>query len=572
MQLTKHHRARPRCAVLVAVLAAVLAVSMEVGADPTNYQRYVIGERAIGMGGAQTAAVNDPMANLYNPAAMVFTKSTMVSASKAIYSLDFREVKGGYVPVSRYSLYGDDSAIDAVNLSHKNDLTLPSTLAITTRFGKRLPNKGPRRHAFGVAILVPNQDAFTFSPKAIKTRENGQRDTETYRLTENYKQVWTGFSYALRANRELGLGVSAFLVTSSSGRHMTYSRNGEDNEDCSLVNCGFMEFKESDLSIDTVSLLFRIGALWEPHRNWRLGLVISAPTILLGDLKLYKTEGSLSQTAGAALVEGDGDDYTSYYTDKYKLDVTSKEPMSIRAGTAFLWNDQFTVDLDVSVHLPIQYRRIKGNPVRERACPIGGRHCDVVYNENASPDWFDHGIYREIHRKAVANFNIGWELIIKDTWTLRNGLFTDFSAAPRVKPSDHPQQWRINRYGLGFAGGFRAKGYDISLGFTGSLGYGNASVYNPSNDMWVPAEARERSLYIFIAGIQSAAVRTSKTVVKKVQKKTKDRRKKKKGEAGELDGAEVGLEESSKKTEEGTVEPGTESVEEGEVSSGEVSG
>ena len=67
-------------------------------ADPPNYQRYVIGERALGMGGAQVAAVNDPMANLYNPAAMVFVTSSMVSASKAIYSLDKRKIEGGFVP------------------------------------------------------------------------------------------------------------------------------------------------------------------------------------------------------------------------------------------------------------------------------------------------------------------------------------------------------------------------------------------------------------------------------------------------------------------------------------------
>ena len=52
-------------AAAAAVLAAALLAAAGAGADPTNYQRYVIGERALGMGGAQTAAVNDPMANLY---------------------------------------------------------------------------------------------------------------------------------------------------------------------------------------------------------------------------------------------------------------------------------------------------------------------------------------------------------------------------------------------------------------------------------------------------------------------------------------------------------------------------
>lgn len=496
-------------------------------ADPTNYQRYIIGERAIGMGGAQTAAVNDPMANLYNPAAMVFTASTMVSASKCLYSLDYRKIEGGYVPRSSFDTTGDQPSIDSVNLQHKNDLTLPSTLALTTRFGKKLYRKGPRRHAFGIAILVPNQDEFTFSPKVIDTGTDELRDRETYRLSESYKQIWMGVSYALRTHKKLGLGVSAFLATTSYSRHMTFSRYG-DSAECTLTSCGFMEFKESDLSIDTVSLLFRVGALWEPHRSWRFGLVVSAPSILLGDLKLYKTAGSLKQTYGAAWVTGNADDYASYFSDKYKLAVRTREPMSIRAGGAFLWNDSFTFDVDMSVFLPISYDRIIGNPVIDRACPAGQEYCDIIRNENASPEWYDRGIYRSIDREAVVNVNLGWEAIINDKWTIRNGFYTDFSAAPRVEPSIIPQQMRVNHYGMGLSGGFRAQGYDISVGITGSLGYGNASVYNPYTDHWEPAAVEERALYVFIAGIQSAAVKTSKKVVKKVQKQTREKRRKKK--------------------------------------------
>ena len=76
MRDLEYQRARPWCAVMIAMFTVGFLLANKAGADPTNYQRYVIGERAIGMGGAQTAAVNDPMANLYNPAAMVFTRST----------------------------------------------------------------------------------------------------------------------------------------------------------------------------------------------------------------------------------------------------------------------------------------------------------------------------------------------------------------------------------------------------------------------------------------------------------------------------------------------------------------
>jgi hypothetical protein len=538
---------------LVAVFAAALAGG-EVAADPTNYQRYVIGERALGMGGAQTAAVNDPMANLYNPAAMVFTTSTMVSASKCLYSLDYREVQGGFVPTVPASWMG--SPVNSVSLEQKNDLTLPSTLALSTKFGKTLEKSGSRRHAIGIGILVPNQDKFTL--RGSWKAPGDTRDAETYSVSESYTQMWMGLSYAFRVIDELGLGISAFLSTTSFERNMVRSRFaslGECANDL-LTNCGFMEFRESALSIDTVSLVFRVGALWEPHPNWRLGLTVTAPSILIPDLKLFTTKGSLSQTYGTAWVEGyDEADPTSYqdrveyFGDSYNLKVAIQEPMSFRAGAAYLWRDMFAADFDISVYLPTHYRRISGDPVEERRCPEGLEACNdpvnPVVDESASPYWFDPGIMKNIERRAVVNFNLGWELIIKDMWTVRNGVFTDFSSAPPVVEGRYPQQTRVNRYGASFAFGFKAKGYDISVGVTGSLGSGYASVNNPNefDNQWQPAAVTERALYVFLAGVQAAAVKGSKTVVKKAEEKIKEKKAEKTatGEAGSGDdeGAEA---------------------------------
>jgi hypothetical protein len=482
---------------------------------------------------------------------MVFTTSTMVSASKCLYSLDSRKVEGGFVPSAPESWAG--APVNAVTLEQKNDLTLPSTLAISTRFGKKLEKSGAKRHAIGVAILVPNQDKFTL--RGSWKAPGALRDAETYSLSESYTQVWMGLSYALRAIDELGVGVSAFLSTASFERSMVQSRFGAIDECASdlLSNCGFMEFKESALSIDTVSLVFRVGALWEPHPSWRLGLTVTAPSILIPDLKLFTTEGSLSQTYGSAWVEGYDDaapssylDGVVYYSDSYKLKTAVQEPMSFRAGVAYLWRDMFAADFDISLYLPTEYTRIEGDPVMERYCPAGLAACNdpafPIVNEGASPYWFDAGIMRRIERRAVVNFNLGWELIIKEMWTIRNGVFTDFSSAPPVVEGRVPQQTRVDRYGASLALGFKAKGYDISIGVTGSLGSGYASIYdsNQLDNQWQPAPTTERALYVFLAGVQQAAVKGSKTVVKKAEEKIKEKiEEKEETEELEVEGGEV---------------------------------
>jgi hypothetical protein len=505
-----------RLLAVVCLCGALLAAS-SARADPPNYQRYVIGERALGMGGAQTAAVNDPMCNLYNPGAMVFITSSMVSASKAIYSLDYRKVEGGFVP-SLAIATGDES--NAIALENKNDLSLPSTLAIVAPFGDRLYKGGPKRHAFGIGILVPLQDSYTFRGKW--KAEGDIRDAETFSLSESHHQSWLGVSYAFRASEQWGLGVSAYLVRNSFSRHYSQSRFGEEVI-CPLETCGFIEFKESDVDIDTVSLLFRVGALWKPHENWRFGLTISAPTILLPTVVLYKTEGKLDQTTGNARVEGDDDDIAGdetdrveYFTDDYKLKVAGYEPMNFRLGAAYVWYDIFAIDVDVSVHLPVSYKRIKGDPVADRRFPEGEGGPE---NLDASGYWFDPGIIKKIERRPVVNFNIGWEHVIDDTWTIRNGFFTDFSSAPPVKPSWEPQLWHINRYGATLAGGFKRKGYDISVGVMGAYGRGTASVYDIRIDgnVWQPAPLEERAIYVFIAGVQSAAVKGAKQLYKKAK-------------------------------------------------------
>jgi hypothetical protein len=537
MALASEGARRRRRARRIAIWAAALcALAGPAAADPTNYQRYIIGERALGMGGAQTAAVNDPMASLYNPAGLVFVTSSMVSASMGVYSLDYRRVEGGFVP-SRPSA-AQQEVVDAETLEYENDLSLPSTLALVRPFGRRLAEGGPRRHAVGIAVLVPYQDSFTLKARWESSDDPLLRDRETYRITESHRQVWTGLSYAIRVNEELGLGIAAFLANHDYRRDFAQTRFGDiAAAECQVEDCGFLQFWDSTLSTHVVSILFSVGAMWRPHENWTLGLMVNAPSIKVDNLVLWKTRGKLEQTFGLASVDGSGDDRVEYYTDAYDLEVASYEPAAIRAGAAFGWAEQFVAALDASFHLPVSYTRIRGDPVLARRCPEGEEVCDTVVNPKASPYWFDQGVVRRVERRPVVNLNAGWELIIDETWTLRNGLFTDFSSAPHVVAGPEPQLPRVDRYGATLSVGWQSRGYDIAVGLMGAYGRGFASVHNPGGepDDWRPAPMEERALYVFVSGIQKAVVRGAKQAYKKVEERVKAEERT--GEGGEEEDA-----------------------------------
>lgn len=488
-------------AALGAVALLVLIATPDALADPTNYQRYVIGERSLGMAGAFTAAANDSMAIYYNPGALVFADTTAVSASKSVYAADHRTIRNGFVPNFAQSR-------DTVDLDTSNDLTWPSTLTFMTSFGKKRKKAFAVRHSLAFAMLVPHQEDYSFRGK--HHNGSGIADNQTFFLSESYRTMWTGIAYSIRPHPKLGLGLSGFWSNYRYSRRYdtNYFNPPEDTTACAEIGCGDLEFVESMLRLNTNSIVFRIGALVEPNDRWRLGLSVTPPSILMPKL----CDGTLDQTRGFSSTTDPTATFSRLYTDDYNLEVASYEPTSIRAGVAFTLPLAFTIDLDLDFHFPITYRRIKGDAVARR----------LQGDPEASPDWFDPSIVRRIEREAVLNVNLGGEIILPRGWTVRTGLFTDFSSAPDVKPTDSPQLTHVHRLGGTFSIGHQGKDHDITVGVIGTYGSGTASVYQPElargpdAAAFQPEDYTERSIYVFISGVQKALEKKTKELWKKI--------------------------------------------------------
>src|SRR5690349_15060291 len=91
-------------------------------ADPFHFQGIPLGQRALGFGGAFTGLADDPSAAYYNPAGLVWTGDSALSASLTLNAFDRQTIDKGY-----------RTAMGSTDLRHKSQPSLPSSVAFLKR-------------------------------------------------------------------------------------------------------------------------------------------------------------------------------------------------------------------------------------------------------------------------------------------------------------------------------------------------------------------------------------------------------------------------------------------------------
>ncbi len=469
----------------------VLLVAGSVRADGNHYQTFLIGERALGMGGAATGVADESSAVFYNPAGIALMGGDAVGGNLSINAFDRRRIEDGYG-----SPAGTD---DFVATSRPG---VPLFASVVKRIGRRGPDR-VRRHAFAISTVNPMQRRLRYE---VDVFNPDTRVRESLTVDSERRATWYGPTLALRLSQQLAIGLSAFWVrqrlrhredaTSVTALSFDPARGTYEN-DTAFV-------RESLAKLDTHHLVFRLGGLWAPNAHWRVGLMFQPPGIEVKDSARIMERRILADTLASPAYA------TLAFSDQRGLPGAAPIPWELRIGASYASSERLLFGADVSVVGGVGSRN---DPVRRFGDPEPDPETGFV------PEPGDH-VARDVWRRPVVNLSVGMEAVIAGVVPLRLGVFTDRSAAPDIQgPTDIYQPVDVDRYGATASIGFRSGDYDLSLGAAVLYGRGRGLRTNPfgpsdPDQTYLPTDVEDRTIYFFISGARRAAARIARRIVR----------------------------------------------------------
>ncbi|MCB9621991.1 MAG: outer membrane protein transport protein [Sandaracinus sp.] len=454
-------------------------------ADEVHDQTFLVGERALGMGGAATGVADEPSAVYYNPAGLVLVPGDALAANLSINAYDRRVVEDGY-----------GSPIGTRDLRTTSRPGVPLFASTVKRFGRRLES-GERAHAFAFSTVTPSQVRLRWE---IDVDDEATGVSESLFVEHERRVTFLGPSLGLRLRDDLAIGLSAFLV-STRLRHREDSTVVTDvrfDPELGVYRNDTLSVRETRANALTRHALFRLGVMWMPKPAWRIGLMFQPPGIELTDRASLRDRRSFADLLASP-------PYATYsLTEAKGLSAAQPIPWELRVGASWAPSDALTLALDVSTYGRVRRTQVFGTP---EADPLTG----------AVPQPGDY-VVQTSRRRTNVNVSFGVESVVANKVPLRFGFFTDRSAAPDVPAQTdvytHPQ---VNRYGASFSVGYRSERYDVSVGTAVLYGRGDALRTNPfgpddPTSTYLRADARERAVYFFLSGARQAASRYARTV------------------------------------------------------------
>ena len=439
---------------------AVALVAQRARADDTHYQDYIVGGRAVGLGGAFVSIADDPSGFYYNPAGVADARQSSLQLSTSLYGFERGSVSHPpALPVT---------GLENLDVQFTDLIIVPASAGFVKTFGRPGADGLPEQ-AYGVSVVVPSFRNYASSRPADERADDPTtflvEEVPTYQRRVTDRTLWSGIGYGRRFGQRLRLGFSAYYVLRSmvDVEDVTASARipGTDSQlfrtasnDISLIN-------------GNVVLIFGAKVRWDEH--WSFGGAAQLPSIGVhaqSHLRFSRAEAvppcDVSPECDTEPILQDG---PSARLTNVALDGRSQTRYAptVRLGASYSQTRKFTLSADASYYFPVDYALISSEELTT----------SLRQRLPFTP---------EVHRRAVANFNAGGEFLIVPEVSIAGGIFTDFSSSPKIPVTpllDQPP--RVNLMGLTMALGYFGQHTLSRLGVVYSFGSGRDVI--PASDV-----------------------------------------------------------------------------------------
>lgn len=298
------------------VTAAALLLAQQGFGDAAHYKDTLVGERASGLGGAYVAMSDDPSGVFHNPAGLIFSTDSYISASTNVYNSS----KQTYKNIGTNANYTTSS----------QSLT-PGLLGFTQDWG---PGK------FGFAIVSPNPESVDQSDNI--TLEAGhptgaKQITRRFLRQDNVYLFGPAYSLEVSSNFSIGLSLlGSIRLLRSIDNTVAITQADKYFIDNSLFRS------------DEIGVIPKLGIQFMPVPKWALGLTIAKTLSVSGSFDLIRT---LTKTnSDGSIPTPTGDFLSDFVTVEDRQRYVIASPISLSVGTAFFASRNFLLTGQVDIY------------------------------------------------------------------------------------------------------------------------------------------------------------------------------------------------------------------------------
>lgn len=440
---------------VLSVLTLILTGSKRSLADQFHYNNFVVGDRAIGMGGAYGGVSDDASGAFYNPAGLAFALSNDISGSanalyskkvtykKAVGGKDFQEQSGGTLP----SFFGGLQKLDNIakglvfafgmytvdgELKDQDDLIENVDLGPGVEAGYNASDSNDRSNYCNVIDTSGNRT----STEGANPLPNSTLQRFHRTVNQRGSTFIMGGAVGWRLSNNFSIGAGANYVTvdeliqeyqdvrirkaecTTSGDYTELVDQLGQNIRQHLTGAGIQPMLAAQLSLfGRLSLGFTakfgtyLSQLFDQTRESRR--VAISPS----DQAAVDQSGT---TGGSSYITDFGRVHQSKSIIKLEDNPLGAMPVQFRLGSAYFASTRLLLTFDVTHHTAVQ---------DEEKMKIGSAEISLLSKE------------------AVTNFAAGMEYYVVPAVPLRLGLFTNNDARPDIDPAKPGQRDHIDYYG-----------------------------------------------------------------------------------------------------------------------------